>query len=185
MNRNNAYAMSPLNPKKTSYNCARMDSCLSEPSAQLLADTLDAGDLRAFVEVLNRETDTDGNVLNVNEELEDRDAATVLHLAVSSAGKSDFVSALLRHKEANPNVANRVTKKFPLHVAAERAEVEVVKMLLAAGADVNAKMENGSTALHLVAVRYACMRLERTSRRLKYHSTDNSVFLVHYLSRPA
>ena len=47
----------------------------------------------------------------------------------------------------------RVTKKFPLHLAAENAEVEMLRALLSNGADVNAKMENGSTALHQVAVR--------------------------------
>ena len=41
----------------------------------------------------------------------------------------------------------------PLHEAAEKGNTEAVKLLLAAGADVNAKTPFGTTALHLAAVR--------------------------------
>ena len=106
MNSSNSYAMNNLGKKAAAYHCARMDSCLSEPSAGLLAESLDADDLRGFVEVLNRETPGDSPPLDVNEELPERESSTVLHLAVA-AGKRDFAVALLKHKEANPNLPHK------------------------------------------------------------------------------
>ena len=40
-------------------------------------------------------------------------------------------------------------------MAAEKAELKMMEWLLLSGADPNARMENGSTALHVLAVRSA------------------------------
>ena len=45
--------------------------------------------------------------------------------------------------------------KFPIHVAVENGQENIVDLLLMCGADVNARMENGSTPLHVAAARSA------------------------------
>ena len=47
------------------------------------------------------------------------------------------------------NLPHKILSKYPLHIAAEKGLWKIVKILLDAGADVNVKMENGSTPLHL------------------------------------
>ena len=74
----------------------------------------------------------------------------MLYIAVEEE-KTDYIRELLRRRDVNPNLPNKVLRKFPLHVAVENGNVEVTKMLLNCGGDVNAKMENGNTALHLAA----------------------------------
>lgn len=46
----------------------------------------------------------------------------------------------------------QVRRKFPLHSASESGHLPIVGLLLAKGADVNGKMENGDTPLHLAAL---------------------------------
>ena len=66
-----------------------------------------------------------------------------------------LIVELLRNKGTNPNQSHKVLQKYPLHVAVEQGSVVLVKSLLQAGADVNAKMADGSTALHIAALRSA------------------------------
>ena len=79
---------------------------------------------------------------------------TILQLSVESE-KYDFVKELLRHPSCDPNIPNKVIKKCPLHTAVEKGNVPLTRLMLDCGADVNAKMENGNTALHIVALRSA------------------------------
>ena len=43
-------------------------------------------------------------------------------------------------------------RKFPLHSASEHGHLPIVGLLLAKGADVNVRTENGDTPLHLAAL---------------------------------
>ena len=47
---------------------------------------------------------------------------------------------------------NQVRRKFPLHSASEHGHLPIVGLLLAKGADVNVRTENGDTPLHLAAL---------------------------------
>ncbi|KAH9962806.1 ankyrin repeat-containing domain protein [Lactifluus volemus] len=47
----------------------------------------------------------------------------------------------------------RFPGKTPLHYASERGHLDVVRLLLGSGADVNARMDDGSTPLHVTPCR--------------------------------
>ncbi len=55
--------------------------------------------------------------------------------------------------------------RFPLHVAAEKGDERCLHWLLLSGADANAKMGNGSTALHVLAARSAARWCTDEGRR--------------------
>ncbi|KAK2703938.1 putative ankyrin repeat protein RF_0381 [Artemia franciscana] len=86
-----------------------------------------------------------------NIDAQDVKGATSLHHAIDN-GHKDLVEALL---EYNPNV-NLVTKNkngSPFLTSVLKGNVEVITMLLNKGADINAKLECGSTALHIATHR--------------------------------
>ena len=58
-----------------------------------------------------------------------------------------------------------VISSTPLHNVAHLGQLDVVDMLIEAGADVNAVMASGDTPLHMAAY---TMRLRRSSRRRIY-----------------
>jgi ankyrin repeat protein len=122
-------------------------SCFGDPSTELAA-ALHENNLRLFCDILA------GEDIDVNAEMPHHGFSSILHMAVL-AGKTAFVTEILRHREANPNQPHRTEKRYPIHVAAETAQVDIMELLVRCGADVNAKMENGSTALHVLAVRSA------------------------------
>ena len=66
------------------------------------------------------------------------------------SGKVEFMHELMRRRDVNPNHPHKVLKKFPIHMVAEQGNDETLGLLLDCGADVNAKMENGDTALHIL-----------------------------------
>jgi hypothetical protein len=88
---------------------------------------------------------------------------TALHLA--AAGHRTAMARLLLAAGANPNAAFNHRRGRPLHYAAdgclsgatwnEKAQVETIRLLLDAGAEIEAADKNGATALHR-AVRTRC-----------------------------
>jgi hypothetical protein len=88
---------------------------------------------------------------------------TALHLA--AAGYRTAIVRLLLAAGANPNAAFNHRRGRPLHYAAdgyiigpawnEKAQLETIRLLLDAGAEIEAADKNGATALHR-AVRTRC-----------------------------
>ena len=88
---------------------------------------------------------------------------TALHVA--AAGYRVEIAKLLLAAGANPNSAENHRRSRPLHYAAdgyvisdlwnEKNQVAMIKLLLKAGAEINAQDKNGATALHR-AVRTRC-----------------------------
>ena len=72
-----------------------------------------------------------------------------MHL-VTESRKVEFMRELMTRRDVSPNTPHKVLKKFPIHVAAESGDLEMIRLLLKCGADVNARMENGNTPLHVL-----------------------------------
>jgi len=82
----------------------------------------------------------------------DGEGASSLYLACER-GKTEFVRLLLIHG-ANPNIAKGRYRCYPLHAACTGLHYDVVKLLLEHNADVDARNENGETALHYIVSLY-------------------------------
>jgi ankyrin repeat protein len=86
-------------------------------------------------------------------------------LHVAAAGHRVEIAKVLLKAGANPNAAGNHRRSRPLHYAAdgyivsklwnEKNQVAMIRLLLKAGADINAQDKNGATALHR-AVRTRC-----------------------------
>ena len=72
---------------------------------------------------------------------------TIIHPA-ATAGNKDSIAICLRSKLANPNLGNRLDQT-PLHLAAWRRDLLILKHLLDAGADINAEDFWGETSLEV------------------------------------
>ena len=100
---------------------------------------------RAFVDLLSEDR------VDVNREYQEN---TILQTVVE-AERIDFAKEVLRVASCDPNIPNKISKKVALHLAVEKGNLELTKLLLDCGADINAKMQNGNTALHVAAQRSA------------------------------
>ena len=80
------------------------------------------------------------------------DGFTPLHLA-SYFSQPEAIAELLRHGADPDAVATNGTKLAVINSAAASGDIEVVKLILAAGANPNAQQEGGYTALHAAAMR--------------------------------
>jgi ankyrin repeat protein len=82
---------------------------------------------------------------------DDPHLATCLYLTSKEDDGAQYASALLE-AGAQPNNLNGIRKKAPIHIAAESAKVEVLKVLLSnPRTDVNILDNYGNTPLHLIA----------------------------------
>jgi len=118
--------------KLRNFDFVRVDSCLSSPQEEVLT-AFDSQNLQQFYDILC------GEELDVNHEYVVRNHSTLLHMCVSSRNEG-FARELLRRKDTNINLPHRVLQKCPLHVAVENGDIGMVRLLLGAGANVNAKM---------------------------------------------
>ena len=78
------------------------------------------------------------------------DGFTALHFA-AYFGKAEIARILIEAGAAVGAVANNETRVQPLHSAAAGRHLEACRLLLAAGADVNARQAGGFTPLHAAA----------------------------------
>lgn len=90
-----------------------------------------------------------------NADLNARDSwgNTPLHNAIRSGLRTQGIGIIqvLVKRGANINTKNDRDGKTPFHVAVSKGDVEVVRLLLSHGADVNARDKYGATSLHSAA----------------------------------
>jgi len=84
--------------------------------------------------------------------LKDKQGRTALHYA-AWGGHENVVTSLLNRQDDADMLVNIPDdgKQTPLHLATERASIKVVELLLAKGANLNARSSDGQTALHRAA----------------------------------
>ncbi len=134
----------------------RMNSCLTAPNDSILVALKD-DNLQVFSDLINEDE------LDINHEYVEEESSTLLHICVSQ-GKVDFVREILRRRNVKPDHPHKMLQKTPLHVAVENGNLILVDMLVRVS-NVNEPMANGSTALHLAAVRSAAKWIENEFER--------------------
>jgi hypothetical protein len=100
----------------------------------------DRGMPEVVAELLARGADP--NAVNVN-------ALTPLNVVARGWGNAECAKLLLEAK-ADPNIPDTIAGMTPLHWAAAKANVEIVKLLLAHGANTRLKNSEGKTPLSIV-----------------------------------
>ncbi len=96
-------------------------------------------------------------------------------LGLASFFKHEALAEFLLSAGANPSLpSNNAFRVAPLHSAAASKNVKIAKLLIDAGADVNAKQQEGITPLHSAAhngdLDMAELLLKRGSK--KYQTTE-------------
>lgn len=87
---------------------------------------------------------------NIDINLQDKVGNTVLHI-VAYKGNRPMLALLLEHKKININAQASVGGDTPLHIAALRGHIDIVKDLLEKGASVDITDEAGKTPLDRAA----------------------------------
>jgi ankyrin repeat protein len=141
---------------------ARVGSlCVPDPQIQLL-DAWTSRDFPTFCDLLKQPG------VSADHWYDDPHLATCLYLTCKEEDGAQYASALLE-AGAQPNNLNRIRKKAPIHVAAEFARVEVLKVLLSnPSTDVNIMDNFGNTALHLIAKQKLKNASEETVNKYKH-----------------
>lgn len=118
--------------------------CTPDPHIQLL-DAWISRDYRTFCSLLEQE------VVSPDYWYDDPHLATCLYLACKEEDGAQWAEALLKAK-ADPNNMNGVHKEAPIHVAAESARGDLLKVLLSSSrTNINIQDNFGNTPLHILA----------------------------------
>ena len=113
-----------------------------------LINALENDNFQLFHKILIEQRDNDG----VDAEVAEYNSSTPLYMAVKS-GKLIFIKELLKSSLVHINRPHSRLKKYPIHLASEMECPDVLFLLVQAGANTNAKMENGTTALHIAVAK--------------------------------
>jgi len=116
---------------------------LSPAQADPIHEAAKNGDIAALKSLL----DKDPSLLYVKDEV----GKTPLHWA-TGRGQPQAIKLLLDTYHVNVNVRN-ANEGTPLHVAASQAQPEAARILIAHGAEIDARTKNRSTPLH-----FACFK---------------------------
>ncbi|CAG9465342.1 unnamed protein product [Pedinophyceae sp. YPF-701] len=81
---------------------------------------------------------------------ETQQGLTAAHIA-ASRGSRDQLSQLLEVAPGLASMASQNQRLTPLHLAATKGHVDAVRALIACGVDINARTQDGQTALHYAA----------------------------------
>lgn len=106
-------------------------------------------------------------------ELKNKNGLTALHIAVNSQN----INAVVQLIKAGANVNSVSTSRYtPLMVAAFNGSLPLVKLLIAAQADISAKTKNGSDALSLAASKEHPNIMEELIK----HGADTEQVIISY-----
>jgi ankyrin repeat protein len=83
--------------------------------------------------------------VNINVQSNSYERLSALHICAEE-NKIALAEAILQKKSANVDIRD-IYKRTPLHLAVIDGRVEIVELLVAAGADVNAKNNVGETPI--------------------------------------
>lgn len=137
---------------------------LDNPSPEFLDAVIQAGKLTVFRFLIEHKFQLDSLY-------DGRD--TILH-QVALSQKSNLLRYLIRERHADLNVKN-ITGNTPLHSAALVGNKDAIRQLTEAGADVNARDEDGAVVLHHIAYSSATIYDESIVKHLVEHGADVNV----------
>lgn len=108
------------------------------------------------------------------------DGFTALHLACLN-NYLDIVNLLVKVSEVEKNFRN-LNDQTPLHLAIERQNYEIIKILILNNCDLNAQDKEGDSCLHYLLRNYSVLHLKRLKDMDS--SNVNLKIIFSYLNKP-